>query len=188
MSDHRIIIMKEPTVEWLNKLISDTKKGEINLSGQRHVVVDANSFRAYRDAISEIIGHGASAVLYRAGKKHTQEFISVMLKKNHFVGLVRRFGWGREKIAEKIADILNQYGYGAARIEKIDFDGESIVLLDNSCIAMAYKKRQKEPVCSYIAGLLAGGAEAITKGKYECTETHCLAKGDKFCRFVLKKE
>ena len=77
---------------------------------------------------------------------------------------------------------------GATIAEKIDLEGESILIMDNSCIATAYKKKQKKPVCSYIAGLIAGGAEGITGHEFECVETHCIAKGDKHCRFVLKRD
>lgn len=180
--------MDDQAIEWLKEIVPDKKKGELNLAGHRHVIVDAASFRAYRDAISEILGHGSDAVLYLAGKRHTEDFVKKMLKKSMIAGMIKSFGWGRNKIGEKITNILTQYGFGAATIEKIDFDGESVIILKNSCIATSYDKKQKKAVCSYIAGLLAGGAKAITGKEYECRETHCTAKGDKHCRFLLKLE
>ncbi len=53
---------------------------------------------------------------------------------------------------------------------------------------MNYSRKQKKPVCCYIAGLIAGGSEAIIGKPSECIETHCIAKGDKVCRFEVGPE
>jgi len=175
-------------IDWLESIKHDEKTGYIEISGQRHTIVNSNAFMAYRESISQIIGHGADAVLYMAGKNHTERFVSIMMKQNAMSGFVKRFKWGKNKIAEKVVDVLNQYGFGAASIEKMDLDKESIITMKNSCIATCYEKKQKEPVCSYIAGLLAGGAKAIGGKEYIVTETQCAAMGHKECRFVIKPE
>jgi len=175
-------------IDWLESIKYDDKKGDIEISGQRHTIVNSNAFMAYRESISQIIGHGADAVLYLAGKNHTEKFVSIMLKQNAMSGFVKRFKWGKNKIAKKVIEVLNQYGFGAASIKKMDLDKESIITMKNSCIATCYKKKQKEPVCSYIAGLMAGGAKAIVGGDYVCIETHCTAMGHKECRFIIKPE
>jgi predicted hydrocarbon binding protein len=180
--------MEESGMGWINEVKFDREKGEIYVLGQRHTIVNSYSFRAYRDAIAEIIGHGADAVLYLSGKRHTEMFIKEVLKKSPMARLAKRFKWGRKKITENVVDILTQYGYGVAKLEKLDFEGESIITLKNSCIAANYEKKQEGPVCFYVAGLISGGAEAITGKRYECRETHCIAKGDKECRFLIKPE
>ena len=180
--------MEEEKMDWIKGINFSKNMGEISLSGQRHVLINANSFKAYRDAISEIIGHGADAVLYLAGKRHTEKFIRNVIEKSPFARLVSKSGWGRNKIAEKVVLILDDYGYGKTGIEKMDLNKESIVTLRNSCIATNYTKKQKRPVCSYISGLLAGGTQAITGKACEVVETHCIAKGDKHCRFSIKVE
>ena len=177
--------MDEKKIDWLEGINLNEEKGEIMIAGHRGVIVDAHSFKAHRDAIADIIGHGSDAVLYLAGKRHTVKFVKETIKRTAIAGFIKRFKWGRGKIAEKVVEIMRQYGFGVTMIEKLDLDGESVLLMDNSCIATAYKKKQKTPVCSYIAGLLAGGAEGITDKSFECVETHCVAKGDKHCRFVL---
>ncbi len=179
---------KDARIDWLGDVRRDEKRGSVYISGERHTIVHSDSFRLYREGISEIIGDGADAVLYMAGKRHGENFVKVMLKKSAIAGFARRFRWGRNRITEKVADVLSQYGFGATSIEKMDLDKESIIVIKNSCIASSYKKRQEGPVCSYISGLLAGGAKAIAGGDYNSVETHCIAKGDKNCRFVIKKE
>jgi predicted hydrocarbon binding protein len=104
--------------------------------------------------------------------------------------LASKTKWGREKLARKTGDMISEYGYGKLEYKKVDLDGESVVVLRNSCIAGEYrrmKKKAKVPVCSYIAGLLAGGTVGITGKDYDCRETKCIANGDKHCEFVIKK-
>lgn len=183
-----INIMDEERINWLRGMKFDEARGEINISGMRHTLVNSNAFKAYRDAIGKIIGHGADAVLYMAGKQHTETFVNAVIKKSVMVRLTKKFEWGKTKIAEKVVDLLNQHGFGAATIEKMDIYKEAIIRLDNSCIATNYSGKQKGPVCFYIAGLLSGGAKAIVGRDYTCTETHCIAKGDEHCRFVIRPE
>ena len=180
--------MEESGMDWIKEVKFKARKGEIHVMGQRHTIVNSYSFRAYRDAISEIIGQGADAVIFLSGKHHTATFIKRVLEKSPMARLAKRFKWGRKKIVEGIIDILTQYGYGVAKLEKLDFEGESIITLQNSCIARNYEKKQKGPVCSYIAGLISGGADAIMGKPYKCIETHCIARGDKECRFLVIKE
>ncbi|CAB3287692.1 V4R domain-containing protein [Methanocaldococcus lauensis] len=49
--------------------------------------------------------------------------------------------------------------------------------------------RASEPVCYITAGFIAGCLENITEKKYmiEVTEKKCLAKGDPYCQFIVKK-
>jgi predicted hydrocarbon binding protein len=179
----------QDTVDWLKGIKFDKKKGEIILSGQRHALHTVNAFRAYRDGIARIIGEGgADAVLYLAGREHTERFVKGLLKKSMMAGMVSKFGWGQKKIMQKLVDVLRQYGFGSTSIEKIDLKGESFLVLDNSCIATNYTRRQKKPVCSYLSGLIAGAMNAVTGKSWEVTETHCWAKGNRHCRFMIRLE
>ena len=165
------------------------KRGEIIYSKQRLVIHTVNAFRAYRDAIAEIIGiGGADAVLYLAGKRHTERFVKGLLKESPLGKFVSKFRWGQNKIIEKLTDILRQYGFGEPRIENINLEGTSILSLDNSCIAVNYEKKQKKPVCSYISGLISGAMVAITGKPYIVTEFECIAKGNEHCRFSIREE
>ena len=157
--------------------------------GVRHTIVSSDTFRHIRDSMLKIVGPAADSLLYLSAKKHTEEYLKIVLKKSAVARMASRFKWGREKITHRAAGILTEYGFGNVTIEKINLEGQSIATLRNSCIATAYREhgKTKVPVCSYIAGLLAGGATTINKANYDCKEIKCYARGDKFCQFVLER-
>lgn len=181
--------VKDKEAKWIEKMKFNKKDGSIKIFGVRHTIINSDTFRHIRDSMIKIVGPAADSLLYLSAKKHTEEYLKIVLKKSSVAGFASKFKWGREKITERAADILTEYGFGKMEIKKIDLDGESIAAMTNSCIAKAYKRhgKTKVPVCSYIAGLLAGGATTINKKNYECKEVQCIAKGDKICKFVLER-
>jgi predicted hydrocarbon binding protein len=176
-------------INWVEGIKFDGDKGEIRIMDQRFCLHTSFAFRSFRDGIAKVIGEGGSdAVLYNAGKLHTEFFVKGILEKSTMARVAKRFGWGQVKIMEKLTKVLNQYGFGVTSIEKIDLKKESMLLMDNSCIATCYKTKRKKPVCSYISGLIAGAMTVVTGKPFEVQETHCIAKGDKHCRFLIKRE
>lgn len=178
--------MEKESIEWLKEVKFDEENGEVRILGQRHTIVDPVAFKNIRDKMLQLIGPAADTILYLSAKNHTIYFVSSVLRKSILAKFAQKFKWGREKIAEKLCHILTFYGYGKANLEKIDFEKESIITLKNSCIGTLYHNQEK-PVCSYIAGLIAGAAVAITGEDYDCEEVECVGKGDKYCKFVVKK-
>ena len=70
-------------------------------------------------------------------------------------------------------------------MEEFDREGRKlIVLVRNSAFAEAYGSAQKG-ACHMIRGVMAGMAAGIFGGDVRSEETHCLAKGDELCRFVI---
>jgi predicted hydrocarbon binding protein len=181
--------MDKENVKWVEKLDFDENKGAIKIFGVRHTIVNSDTFRHIRDSMTKIVGPAADSLLYLSAKNHTEEYLKVVLKKSTVARFASRFKWGREKITEKASNILTEYGFGKLEVDKLDLDGKSIAIMKNSCIAKAYREhgKTKVPVCSYIAGLLAGGATTINGKNYDCRETKCIAKGDKHCEFVLER-
>jgi predicted hydrocarbon binding protein len=80
-------------------------------------------------------------------------------------------------------DLIALSGWGVPEIEKIDFKkNEATFLLRNSTVARELLNSNK-PVDHLFRGLLAGGMSFGTKTNLDAIETHCVAKGDKICKF-----
>ena len=98
-------------IDWTSKIKFNKDKGEIIVSGNRAVIVTAGALKALRDTVTEVMKEEtADSVLYMAGKKHTRKLISDILSNSIFTRYVSKFNWGKEKITEKMVDILSQYG------------------------------------------------------------------------------
>jgi predicted hydrocarbon binding protein len=175
--------------KWIEKMDFNEKDGSIQMFKVRHTIINSDTFRHIRDSILKIVGPAADSLLYLSAKNHTEEYLKEVLKNSSMAKFATKFKWGREGITKKASQILTEYGFGKMDVEKIDLDGQSIAIMKNSCIGMSYRKKGKSkvPTCSYIAGLIAGGATTINKSNYECKEVLCVGKGDKICKFVLEK-
>jgi predicted hydrocarbon binding protein len=175
--------------KWIEKLVFNESDGSIRIFGVRHTIINSDTFCHIRDSMAGIVGPAADTLLYMSAKKHTAEYLKDVLKNSRVARMASKFRWGREKITEKAAQILTEYGFGKVEIMKLDLNGKSVAIVRNSCIAESYRRhgKTKTPTCSYIAGLLAGGASTINKINYECHEVECYATGGKVCKFILER-
>lgn len=81
-------------------------------------------------------------------------------------------------------------GYGKIEIKKIDLDkGEAIVHVKKSAFGETYKRlygSSDEPVCNFLAGLVGGVGKELSGKDVVAEETKCIAKGDRYCEFVIE--
>lgn len=69
------------------------------------------------------------------------------------------------------------------------FEGHAFIRVKNNSFAKAYLElygTQKSGVDDFFRGIFAGFLDSLTKKQTVCTETKCIAKGDKYCEFVTK--
>ncbi len=97
----------------------------------------------------------------------------------------------KRKIITFLFDILNILGWGTVEIEELSFDKRTVrVIVKNGVLGekyrMMYGKKNKEPVDFYLAGWLRRTFELIFGQKMNIKETKCIAKGDKYCEFLIK--
>lgn len=171
-------------IDWIKDTKFIDEKGEIWILGSRVAIVNIGIFKSFRDSMLRIAGPAGERMIYLAAKEHTKTYVIYMIEKSKIAQIASKTGLGKRYITEQVVQILTQFGYGKATIEKIG-EEEMIVSLENSVIGVQYENSEK-PVCTHIAGLIAGGATAIDKREYDCEETECIAKGDPVCRFVVR--
>ncbi len=105
--------------------------------------------------------------------------------------LIRLHGttFTEEKLLDNLSNLpfyLSTYGYGTGEVV-IDAENKSLLVkMQNSFIAEELKDEGfDKPVCYYLAGAIAGIAEACAGTEYSCIETKCIANGDPHCEFEL---
>ncbi|HIH98147.1 MAG TPA: hypothetical protein HA346_03970 [Thermoplasmata archaeon] len=73
-------------------------------------------------------------------------------------------------------------------IEEVGPQGAKVVIYNSSGSRSYFinnKEKSIEPVCHYMAGLMAGIYAAYIGKPCESKETKCVAKGDEYCEFVI---
>jgi predicted hydrocarbon binding protein len=95
------------------------------------------------------------------------------------------FDYSDEEIVAFMCNMGREIGWGDFEVEEFDQEGRRlVVLVRNSAFAEAYGDADRG-VCHLIRGVMAGMAAAIFGADVRSDETHCRAKGDPHCRFVI---
>jgi len=171
-------------IDWIKDTKFIDEKGEIWILGSRVAIVNISLFKSFRDSMLRIAGPAGERMIYLSAREHTTKYVRYMIEKSKIAQIASKTGLGKKYITEQVAQILTQFGYGKITVEKIGGE-ELIASLENSVIGVQYENSEK-PVCTHIAGLIAGGATAIYGKAYDCKEVECIAKGDPVCRFTVK--
>ena len=94
-------------------------------------------------------------------------------------------GMTQTKAIEWGMNFISLSGWGVLKVESLDKDKKKVVFkLENSTLAKEYGVKG-EVVDFFFVGLAAGGMSYILKADLDGVETKCIAKGDKFCTFLV---
>lgn len=177
--------MSDEAFEWTDEV--EFKSGELRVSGIRCNIIESGELCDIRDRMRKIVGKAADRILYLSAKDHTESFVEEVVEESKLARVASKMNWGKKKIMEKSLEILERDGYGIVRIEKMDLEElEGVIILENSSIGAFYDGESDRNTCSYIAGLIAGGAKAVMGVDVTCEEVECIGKGDEVCKFVVK--
>jgi predicted hydrocarbon binding protein len=154
------------------------------------VLMPAQTLLDLEQEIAKKLGcETARTILIEAGKKRVKQSASYLkLIKNIFLAFEKLpFGSPLIQLASEAWKVC---GWGEYSIIKL---GKSKILVKTKTSPLARSQlnvygRSEKPVCSYICGMLAGGAEAVYGEKFNCKETSCTATGkSNECIFELIK-
>jgi len=106
----------------------------------------------------------------------------------------QRFGYAKTISDKKRLLLFNAgqtelLGLGKFQWQKIDFKNELFMCNTISPFAEEYKRfygMQKNPVDYWIMGTWAGTIESLTGKKMLGLEGSCIAKGDRYCQFIIR--
>ena len=112
----------------------------------------------------------------------------------HWFERVFERGYGEKPLEEQMRtgiDSLSMAGWGLTNFVQVDPARKTAeCIVEHSPFASEYldlRGRSKKAVCFTLRGSLAGGwGVMLHDPTIETVETHCIAKGDAYCRFVSK--
>lgn len=84
-----------------------------------------------------------------------------------------------------VTDVATFTGWGMIAWKELTKEKKrSIIVVDNSPVAMELKSKVKRPVCHAVRGFIAGGMSAAFKVDMDAIETECVALGAPQCKFI----
>jgi predicted hydrocarbon binding protein len=161
----------------LEALEFDGERGAISFKGVRYLLIRPETFVEFQKGLEERLGEEAQEILYRGG------FTGGHLSTKKYKEI---FEYGDDEIAQFMMAMGGQIGWGNFKLEEFNLEAKRlIVTVTGSPFAVAYGK-SKGPVCHMIRGVMAGMGYALFGEDVASVETHCLAKGNDLCRFLIE--
>jgi predicted hydrocarbon binding protein len=143
----------------------------------RYLLIRPETLAQFQKALEERLGEEAQEVLYRGG--FTGGCLSTKKYKEEF-------GYGDEETVRFMMTMGGQIGWGNFEVEEFDPEAKRlIVTVTCSAFAEVYG-RSTDPVCHMTRGVMAGMTQTLFNEDVDASETHCLAKGDDVCRFLIE--
>jgi predicted hydrocarbon binding protein len=160
----------------LDNLEYDEKNGVLYFNDVRYMLIRPDTVVDFQKAVEKALGDGVAEMMmaggYTGGSRSSRRYKEV-------------FEYSDEEIVAFMCKMGGEIGWGGFMVERFDEKGrELIVTVANSAFAEAYGSAD-HAVCHMIRGVLAGMAAGIFGTDVDSEETHCRAKGDGMCRFVI---
>lgn len=146
--------------------------------------IQTAQYARFNEAIEQFYGRGGRGMLRRIGKA---SFQYALREQSSLMGLA---GAALKLLPERqrIKFILNGMGDALRRsnsqVEVWLEEGEHIAFLDSTC-GVCHARKSEVPICHLYVGSIGEAVEWATGRPHQITETHCMAKGDEYCRFEI---
>ena len=145
-------------------------------TGTRAVMMGARALANMLRAVNEKFGSGGNVILYEEGRSYGKEVGSDYLLK-----------LGGDFVGPNIAEVLKLYqALGWFRVAKVHTEpdaGTFTLQAEENFECSGVESRV--PHSHFVRGHLEGSVTVWLGKPMECKETLCVAKGDKYCEFVI---
>jgi predicted hydrocarbon binding protein len=147
--------------------------------------IEAAQYAKLNQAIEDFYGRSARGMLRRIGKASFQYAVREQAALLGIAGVALKLmpEKGRIKfILKSTADALKKSN---PQVETwVEEKDDRIAYLESTC-AICHSRTSAEPICYLYVGSLSEAVQWATGKSYEILETHCMAKGDPYCRFEV---
>lgn len=142
------------------------------------------NYARFNQAIEDFYGRGGRGMLRRIGQASFQYGVREQ------AALLGIAGAALQLLPEKqrIKFILNAMA-GALKKSNPNVNawveqGERLAYIEDTC-AICHSRTSAEPICHVYVGSISAAVQWATGKSFAVTETHCMAKGDPYCRFEI---
>jgi len=147
--------------------------------------IQASQYARFNEAIESFYGRGGKGILRRIGKASFQYGIREQSALLGVAGVALKLLPEKQRIKfilNAVADALKKSNPDVQA--RLDESGERLAYVESTC-AICHSRQSTTPICYLYAGSIGEAVLWATGREFEVTETHCLAKGDEYCRFEI---
>jgi predicted hydrocarbon binding protein len=147
--------------------------------------IKTTEYAQFNEAIESFYGRGGKGMLRRIGKASFQYGVREQGALMGVAGVALKFMPARGRIKFVLNGMVNALKKTNPQVEAwVEDDGEKIAYCESTC-AICLGRHSEQPICHLYVGSVGEAVRWATDQEYEITETHCVARGDKYCRFEV---
>jgi len=137
------------------------------------------------EAIEAFYGRGGKGMLRRIGKASFQYGVREQGALMGVAGAALKLMPQKGRIKFVLNAMVNALKKTNPQVDAwLEDEGDKIAYCESTC-AICLGRHSDQPVCHLYVGSVAEAVRWATEQEYAIIETHCIAKGDKYCRFEV---
>ncbi len=147
--------------------------------------IKAVEYAKFNESIEAFYGRGGKGMLRRIGKASFQYGVREQGALMGVAGAALKLMPQKGRIKFVLNAMANALKKTNSQVEAwLEDEGDKIAYCESTC-AICLGRHSDQPVCHLYVGSVAEAVRWASEQEYEIIETHCVAKGDKYCRFEV---
>jgi len=150
-----------------------------------HPGIEAAQYARLNQAIEDFYGRSGRGMLRRIGKASFQYAVREQAALLGIAGVAMKVLPEKQRMKFILTSMAGALKKSNPQVEAwVDDSGERLAYLESTC-AICHGRKSTEPICHLYVGSIGEAVQWATGRPHEIVETHCLAKGDPYCRFEV---
>jgi len=147
--------------------------------------IQASQYAKFNEAIEAFYGRGGKGILRRIGKASFQYGVKEQSAMLGVAGVALKLLPEKQRIKFILNGMADALKKSNPEVNAwVDDSGDKLAYIESTC-AVCYNRESPTPLCYLYLGSISEAVLWATGKEFEVTETHCLAKGDEYCRFEV---
>jgi predicted hydrocarbon binding protein len=147
--------------------------------------IKASEYAKFNEAIEAFYGRGGKGFLRRIGKASFQYGVKEQGALLGLAGAALKLMPQKGRIKFILNALVNALKKTNAQVNAwVEDEGDKLAYCESTC-AICNGRHSDLPICHLYVGSIGEAVRWATDQEYEIIETHCIAKGDPYCRFEV---
>ena len=147
--------------------------------------IQASQYAQLNQAIEDFYGRAGKGMLRRIGKASFQYGVKEQAALLGVAGVALKLLPERQRMKFILNGMVDALKKSNPQVNAwVEDGGERLAYIESTC-AICHSRHSETPICYLYAGSISEAVKWATGKEHDVVETHCLAKGDLYCRFEI---
>lgn len=147
--------------------------------------IPASQYAQLNQAIEDFYGRAGKGMLRRIGRASFQYGVREQAALLGVAGVALKLLPEKQRIKFILNGMVDALKKSNAQVQAwVDESGDKLAYIESTC-AICHSRHSETPICYLYVGSISEAVQWATGKEHEVVETHCLAKGDPYCRFEV---